>query len=349
MIEDFYSKAGVSSEEEENALGSLIKWVNATFSFRDKIGKALLPIGFFANVIDTSLGIGIAISTDGVGTKTLIAELLNKYDTIGIDCIAMNVNDILCVGAEPVSFVDYIAVNKVENAKIEEISKGLYEGAKLANINIPGGEIAQVKEILHDGENSFDIIGTAIGFVKPDKIITGDNIENGDIIIGLKSSGIHSNGFTLARKVLLSEKNYDYNMLLELLTPTKIYVKEVLALINSISVKGLANITGEGFLNILRLTKNAKYVIDELPEPMPVFKKIQEKGNIPTREMYKDFNMGLGFCVVVGENNYPKAERILKDIGADFLKIGYVEEAEEKSIEIKPLKLKSTGKEFIEI
>jgi phosphoribosylformylglycinamidine cyclo-ligase len=143
MIEDFYSKAGVSSEEEENALGSLIKWVNATFSFRDKIGKALLPIGFFANVIDTSLGIGIAISTDGVGTKTLIAELLNKYDTIGIDCIAMNVNDILCVGAEPVSFVDYIAVNKVENAKIEEISKGLYEGAKLANINIPGGEIAQ--------------------------------------------------------------------------------------------------------------------------------------------------------------------------------------------------------------
>jgi phosphoribosylformylglycinamidine cyclo-ligase len=349
MEKDFYSKAGVSSAEEESALKGLLKWVNATFSLRNNIGKALLPIGFFANVIDTGLGIGVAISTDGVGSKTLIAELLNKYDTIGIDCIAMNVNDILCVGAEPVSFVDYIAVNKIDSLKIEEISKGLYEGAKLANVNIPGGEIAQVKDILHEGDNSFDIIGTAIGFIKPDKIITGKNIENGDIIIGLKSNGIHSNGFTLARKVLLGEKNYNDNILLELLTPTKIYVKEVLALINSVNVRGLANITGDGFLNILRFSKKAKYVINELPEPQPIFKKIQEKGNIPLQEMYKDFNMGVGFCVVVGENDYPKAEKTLKDLNADFLKIGYIEEAEEKSIEIKPLKLKSTGEEFNEI
>lgn len=349
MRKDFYGEAGVSSIKEEDALKGLLNWVNGTFSFRKNIGKALLPIGFFANVIDMGLGCGVAISTDGVGTKTLIAELTNKYDTIGIDCVAMNVNDILCVGAEPISFVDYIAVNKINKEKIEEIAKGLYEGAKLANVNIPGGEIAQVKEVLHEGEESFDIIGTAIGFVKPERIITGSGIECGDIIIGFKSSGIHSNGLTLARKVLVSEKNYDRGILLELLNPTKIYVNEVLYLIKVINVKGLVNITGDGFLNILRLKKICKYVIDDLPEPQQIFKKIQEKGNIPISEMYKVFNMGVGFCVIISKSDYSMAEKILKEIDADFLKIGYVEEADEKSIEIKPLKLKSKGEEFREI
>lgn len=350
MEKDIYSNVGVNSYEEEDALNILLRWVNKSFALRVNNGRALLPIGFFANIIDTGFNdIGVAISTDGVGTKTLVAEIAHKYDTIGIDCIAMNVNDLLCVGAEPVSFVDYIAVSKIDKRQIEEIAKGLYEGVKLANVNIPGGEIAQVKEILHIGEESFDIVGTAIGLINNNKVITGKDIEDGDIIIGLKSSGIHSNGLTLARKLLLENKNYDDEILSELLIPTKIYVKEVLSLIRNVKVRGLANITGEGFLNILRLEKNLKYVIETLPEPQSIFKKIQENGNIPIEEMYKVFNMGVGFCIIVSKNDYPKAEIILNDLNTEFLRIGYVKEEEEKSIEIKPLNLISKDKGFVRI
>lgn len=346
MKKDVYSKVGVDSFVEENALKGLLKWVNKSFILRNNKGRALLPIGFFANVIDLGFSDGVAISTDGVGTKTLVAEMAHRYDTIAIDCIAMNVNDLLCVGAEPVSFVDYIAVTKIKQWQIEEIAKGLYEGARLANVNIPGGEIAQIKEILHNGEESFDIVGSALGFVNINEIITGKEINDGDIIIGLKSSGIHSNGLTLARKVLLGDRNRDEEILLELLTPTKIYVNEILSLIKKVKVKGLANITGEGFLNILRLESNVKYVIDDLPQPQPIFRKIQENGNIPIEEMYKIFNMGVGFCIVVDKNEYPKAEKILNELNAEFLKIGYVEKAKEKSIEIKPLNLFSKGGKF---
>ncbi|MCK5848342.1 MAG: phosphoribosylformylglycinamidine cyclo-ligase, partial [Caldisericia bacterium] len=160
-MSDLYKESGVKTLSEDNSMKGLLHWVNKTFQFREGIGKNLLPIGFFANVIDLGNGLGLAVSTDGVGTKTLLAEMVGKYDTVGIDCIAMNVNDLICVGAEPISFVDYIAVGNFKKEVIEQLARGLYEGCKQANVNIPGGEIAQVKELLHPGETAFDIVGTA--------------------------------------------------------------------------------------------------------------------------------------------------------------------------------------------
>jgi phosphoribosylformylglycinamidine cyclo-ligase len=348
FMEDLYSKAGVDSKNEGKVMDGLLSWINKTFAFRESVGKAILPIGFFANIIDTGMGLGIALSTDGVGSKTLLAEKVKKYDTIGIDCIAMNVNDILCVGAEPISFMDYIAVDKIRNEIISEIAKGLYEGAKLAKVNIPGGEIAQVKEILHEGEGSFDIIGTALGFVKIDKIITGQNLIEGDIIIGLKSSGIHSNGLTLARKVLLNENCKD-DIIYELLKPTKIYVNEVMSLMQKINIKGLANITGEGLLNILRLDSNVRYIIDDLPEVPEIFRLIKEKGNVSTEEMFKDFNMGVGFCLVISKEDEIKAFKILDEIGSDYKKIGFIKQALKPEILIENEKLFSSGGAFVKV
>lgn len=348
-MDDLYSQAGVDSKNEGKVMDNLLEWINKSHLLRKNIGKTLLPIGFFANVIDTGIGLGIALSTDGVGTKTLIAEVAQKYDTIGIDCVAMNVNDILCVGAEPISFLDYIAVNKVRPEIIGEIARGLYEGAKLANVNIPGGELAQVKEILHQGEESFDIIGSAIGFVNTDKIITGKNICEGDIIIGLQSSGVHSNGLTLARKILINGNNNDIKILNELLIPTKIYVKEVVSLLKEVDIKGLANITGEGLLNILRLDSNVRYVVDNLPEEPDIFKLIEEKGIVSKNEMFKVFNMGIGFCIVISREEEAKATKILNETNSDYLKIGYIEKANKPEIIIEKEKLFSTGESFISI
>lgn len=346
MINDFYSHSGVDTNLEEKAMEKLLNWINPTFKNRKKLGKNLLPIGFFANVLDIGNNTGLAISTDGVGTKTLIAEMTNQYDSIGIDCIAMNVNDLLCVGAEPISFVDYIAVGSIKALQIEQLAKGLYEGALEANINIPGGELAQVKEIIHNSENSFDIIGTAIGIVPIDKIITGKKIEHGDLIIGLPSNGIHSNGLTLARKLLLSENKKDEKILNELLKPTKIYVKEVLGLLNNIDVKGLANITGEGFLNIIRLESSVCYQIENLPEVPDIFKKIQEKGNIADKEMFKDFNMGIGFVIIINKNDIQKVDKLMKSIEKKYYLIGKVVKSKRPRIEIIQNKIWSEGSKF---
>ena len=334
MIEDIYGNSGVNAKYEESAMKKLLKWINPTFNNRETIGKNMLPIGFFANVLDIGKGIGLAISTDGVGTKTLIAEMADKYDTIGIDCVAMNVNDLLCVGAEPISFVDYIAVGSIKPNQIEQIAKGLYEGALQAKVNIPGGEMAQVKEIIHNSANSFDIVGTAIGIVPTDRIITGKKIKAGDIIIGLPSSGIHSNGLTLARKLLLNTGKQDPEILNELLIPTKIYVKEVLSLLNQVEIHGLANITGEGFLNIIRLDASVCYQIDNLPKTPDIFQKLQEKGIISDQEMYKDFNMGIGFVLIISSQDLLKVGKILSKINSKYYVIGKVTNAEKPKIKI---------------
>jgi len=346
MGDDFYSQSGVNTKKEESAMKGLLRWINPTFKNRESIGKNLLPIGFFANVLDLGNGMGLAISTDGVGTKILLAEMAQKYDTIGIDCIAMNVNDLLCVGAEPISFVDYIAVGKVQPAQIEEIAKGLYEGALQAKVNIPGGELAQVKDIMHGGENSFDIVGTAIGVVPTSRIITGKHLQEGDIIIGFLSSGIHSNGLTLARKLLLDEKKLDQAVLEELLIPTRIYVHEMMALLKSIEVKGIANITGEGFLNIIRLESNVCYEINNLPALPSIFRMIQEKGKITEEEMYKDFNMGIGFCIIISKEDLEKTDQILKQINSEYILMGQIKKSDKPRIEILPKRIWSEGSNF---
>lgn len=304
-----YAKAGVDIFKHKKAISSLVEKVRYS---RAGIGKPLKIEGHYAGLVSFGKH-ALALCTDGVGTKVLIADALKKYDTVGIDCIAMNVNDCICVGAEPLAFVDYIALQKTDEKLVAEVGKGLNRGAELANISIIGGETAIVPELV----KGFDLAGTCLGWVKKNRIVTGAAIRPGDIIIGLKSSGIHSNGLTLARKIL--EKNQiGYNEKFPhsnktfgeiLLTPTKIYVREILEVIKKFRVHGLAHITGSGLRKIMRLKENVNYVIEEPIEPQPVFKIIQELGNIEDAEMYQTFNMGMGFCIIADSEN---ADEILE-------------------------------------
>ncbi len=292
-----YAKAGVDIRREELAIKGISGWLEKTFKFREgKIGAVMKGIGGYANLVD--LGeYALAMTTDGVGSKVLVAQELDKYDTVGIDCIAMNVNDLICVGAEPIALVDYLAVESVNEKITSEISIGLYEGARQAEITIVGGETATLPDVIRGvDKKGFDLAGTAVGVVKKDKIITGGDIIVGDKVVGIRSNGIHSNGLTLARKVLPK------NMWSQLLKPTRIYVREVLSIIDEFPVHGLAHITGSAYLKLRRITELG-FILDNLPEPGMIFKKIQELANITDEEMYKTFNMGIGFCVITDEES----------------------------------------------
>ena len=308
-----YAGAGVDIKHEEIAIKGIIDVVKKTFKNRaGKSGEVIADIGAFANVIDIGGGKALAMCTDGAGSKVLIAQYFKKYDTIGIDMVAMNVNDLLCIGAEPIALVDYLAVEKVKHTVLKDISKGIYVGANMANIAVIGGETATLPEVikgLNEGEG-FDIAGTAIGLVDKDKIITGENIKAGDVVIGFKSSGIHSNGMTLARKVL-PKAFWSY-----LLVPTRIYVREILEILNKFNsdITGLAHITGGGFRNLSRLSASG-FTIDNLPQTPMIFSKIQKMGEVPDEEMYKTFNMGIGFCAVV---KACAAAKIVEEYGSAF-------------------------------
>lgn len=347
-----YSKSGVDTKQEEKGMRALLKWISKADSFRNGIGRPVLESGYFANVLDIGNNMGLAVSCDGVGTKLIVAEMMNKYDTIGIDCIAMNVNDIICVGAEPISMLDYLAVQNVNPKIFEEIGKGLYEGSKLARINIPGGEVAQIGEMLkgHKNNSGIDIAGTCIGIVPLDKIIIGQNLKEGDVVIGLRSSGIHSNGLTLARNVLLNKMGFKINKYFhelkrtlgeELLEPTHIYVPEIMEILKSgINVRALSNITGDGLTNLSRVdNKNISFIIDCLPEPHPIFKLIQKFGDISDEEMFQTFNMGIGFCVTVSRNDAQKCLEILKKYSIESHIIGHTIEGKKRKVIIESLNL----------
>ena len=258
-------------------------------------------IGQFTGMIDFG-DLALTLCTDGVGTKLLVAEALDKWDTVGIDCIAMNVNDTICVGAEPIALVDYIAMDRPDDRIAEEIGIGLEIGARLSNIDIVGGEIAILPEMVR----GVDLSASCLGFVKKNSIVDGSRIEVGDAIIGLRSSGIHSNGLTLARKVLKDNeiKNDDKLAGLrrtvgeELLTPTRIYVKKILKLLDTCTVGGMVNVTGGGLRNFVRLKKGVMFEIDSPIVPQKIFKILSEIGDIQPKEMYQTFNMGLGFALV---------------------------------------------------
>ena len=344
-----YAAAGVDSREAESALRPMVDRLSRTLFHR---GHALLPFGHFANVVRLG-SLGIAVSTDNVGTKVLIAQLMDKYDTIGIDCVAVNVNDILCVGAEPQTMVDYIAVEHVEAGVVDQIAKGLEEGARLANITIVGGELAQVPEIIR-GEGlgtGLDISGTCIGTVDPDAMVTGRAVQPGDLIVGLRSSGVHSNGLSLARTVFgitndtpkaerirtLAGYNDELGETLgeALLRPTRIYVSEVLQMIeDGVDVRGLAHITGDGFLNLPRLEADVGYVIDSIPEPHPIFGLIQRHGSVSDSEMFEVFNMGVGFCVIVPPSDERAALAAAEGCGAEAFTIGYVTEDAVRTVDV---------------
>ncbi|HUO03986.1 MAG TPA: phosphoribosylformylglycinamidine cyclo-ligase [Candidatus Binataceae bacterium] len=353
-----YDAVGVRAlgKRSGEGLGELARWVNETFGFN--AAKPMLPLGYFANVIKLSAEVGIAISTDGVGTKILIAQELGKYDTIGIDCIAMNVNDVICVGARPVSMVDYIAVQKADPEFLGEIGKGLYEGARQSEINIPGGEIAQVREMIHGtrDDRGFDLVGTCIGTVHPDRLIIGEDVRPGDLVVGIASSGIHSNGLTLARKALFKDGEIRASSYFpelgktigeELLTPTRIYVKEVMQMLGEgLRVKALIHITSEGPMNLVRARADAGYVIDKPLEPPPIYSIIKKTGGIDDATMFEVFNMGTGFCIVIDPRDAERARQIAIDHGGTSSIVGYAVSDRERRVWLPSHKLAGIGSKF---
>jgi phosphoribosylformylglycinamidine cyclo-ligase len=326
-----YQSAGVDSGQKDQAMQRLGRWVEKSFELRPSEVK--LPLGYFANVIDVG-GIGIAVSTDGVGTKILIAEMLDKYDTVGIDCIAMNVNDVLCVGAEPLAILDYIAVQIPNPILLENLAKGLYRGAEMARVTIPGGEIAQIKEMIQGQREgyAFDLVATCVGKVPLDRILTGANVADGDIIVGLASSGIHSNGMTLARRVFFEKLGWKPDHYVqelgrsigeELLEPTCIYVQEVREMIDAgLRIKALAHITSTGFLNLSRADAPVGYILDKLPEPLPLFKLLQQQGGVSDEDMFFTYNMGIGFCIVLAPEDVDSAHAIARKHNVKSCTIG---------------------------
>lgn len=308
-----YAETGVDIDKEELAIKELLCMLKTK---RSGIGRPLG--GHYAGMVEFN-EYALVLCTDGVGSKVLLANTLNKWDTIGIDCIAMNVNDAICVGAEPLAFVDYLAIDNPNPEITKEIGKGLEKGAALSNISIIGGETASLPELI----NGFDLAGTCLAYAKKDKIVLGKSITPGDIIIGLESSGVHSNGFTLVRKII-DHSSYSYQDIFPkkgypgktigevLLTPTQIYVKEITTLLQKIPVHGLAHITGSGLRNLPRLKSTVKYAILDPIRPHPVFTFLQEEGNIDSFEMYKTFNMGMGFSVIVNKHDVDETIQILK-------------------------------------
>ncbi len=308
-----YSESGVDIDLEAKTVSEIAAKLQSTLEYRDIITDS----GHYAALV--RLGDkAIAMSTDGVGSKILIAEMMNKYDTVGIDCIAMVVNDILCVGAEPIALVDYLAVEKPDPMRAAEIAEGLVKGAEESRIAIIGGETASLPGIIKD----FDIAGTGIGFVDVDKIISGENIKPGNVLIGIKSNGIHSNGYSLARKAIFDKAGLSVDDKMpnstttvgeELLRPTELYVKPIVALFEKeYKINGLAHITGGGFTNLRRLKKGVGYEINDLPEIPEIFKLIYEQG-IDIKEMYRVFNMGIGFVVITEEGEADEIMDTLKE------------------------------------
>ncbi len=260
--------------------------------------------GGFTSLIDLG-NFAISFNNDGVGTKTIIAEEANKFDTIGIDCIAMNVNDAITVGSEPIAIVDYLAMKNLDDDIARQLGIGFNVGAQIANVSIVGGETAVVPDIV----NHIDVSAAVLGIVQKSQIVNGEKIKDGDIIFSLGSSGIHSNGYTTIRKILKEneigmedkfpgESKKTSEILLE---PTRIYVREVLDAMSIINIKGMANITGGGFKNIGRM-KDLHYVIDDPVEPQNVFNQIMKLGNLSYSQMYEIFNMGTGFVIVIDED-----------------------------------------------
>jgi phosphoribosylformylglycinamidine cyclo-ligase len=319
MSADAYGRAGVSQGDADAAVAALVAALGGGGESRQ-----VLAGGHYANVVRIDERTGIALTTDGVGTKLLIAERLGRWDTVGIDCVAMNVNDVICVGAAPLAMVDYLAVDRADPEIAGRIGEGLGRGAELAGIEIVGGELAQLGEIV----NGLDLAGACFGMVALDALVTGAAIEPGDAVIGLPSSGLHSNGYTLARHALgeipMEDDRLGRPLGEVLLAPTEIYVKPVIELLASeVDVRGLAHITSGGLGNLLRLEAEVGYEIDHpLPIP-PIFDLIQEQANVPDAEMHEVFNMGCGFCCIVPaaqeqpaleilRPHYPAAQRIGK-------------------------------------
>lgn len=330
-----YSSAGVDTDAVAAGLAKLLAWVGKTKNFREGIGEALVPNGFFANVLRMTDHLALAISTDGVGSKSAVAQMMGSYEGIGWDCVAVNVNDIVCTGAEPTALVDYISLQEPHPDLLEQLGKGMHDGARRARVSIVGGELSMHPDTLtgpRDGY-AFDISGTCVGVLEDRPAITGSEISPGDVILALESNGIHANGMTLARKVLLGGPSGTDRYLgecgrtvgEELLRPTNIYVPEVVAALDSgVNVHGLAHISGDGLLNLLRFDAEVGYRFDSLLPVSPVFDIIQLEGRVSDAEMYRVFNMGIGFCIVVPLEEVETTLKAIAGTGSQASVVGEV-------------------------
>ena len=310
-----YKKVGVDIDKIKKSQLAIGRIISSTHNLQ-KLAKMTHGFGHYAGVVQIPGGKLLATHTDGVGTKILIANMLKKYDTIGIDCIAMNVNDMICIGATPISFVDYIAANKNNQQIFKKIVNGLVKGAKKAKVPIIGGETAIMPDLFSGKGFMMDLAGTVVGILSKKEMVLGKSISSGDIIIGIRSSGLHSNGYTLARKVLLSRYKLSDrikgvgNLGNALLTPTEIYVKPVLEALAKCKIHGLAHITGGSFSKLLRL-KNIGFDLNNMPKTPPLMQLIQDCG-VQNKEMYKTFNMGIGFCVIAPKSDVKKIRGVFK-------------------------------------
>ncbi len=361
-LDTSYRGAGVDTDAAEAELRPVIEQIKAAWP-KEGIGAVRLDERYFANVIEVAHNLGVAICTDGVGSKCLIAQMMRKYDTIGIDCVAMNVNDLICVGAKPLTFVDYIAVEEVQPGVIREILEGLYTGTLMAGVTLSGGETAQLPDIIRGAspKHGFDLAGTAIGTVALDEMLIGRDLKEGDVVIGIESNGIHSNGLSLARKIFFKELNYnidkeipglDTSLGEELIKPTHIYVKEVNELLGErVPVKAAIHVTSDGFMNLTRVASKVGYVLDSLPDVPPVFKAIHNHGDVTVEEMFSVYNMGVGFCLIVDKEAVESVISLVQGHAKRAWRIGYVTEKSPGKVaipryDIMPYGVEGWGKHF---
>ncbi len=335
-----YKDAGIDIKKIKQSQATIGRLITSTHKLQKKVQIAS-GFGHYAGIVEIPGGKLLATHTDGVGTKIIISQMMKKYDTVGIDCVAMNVNDIICTGATPISFVDYIAANRNDQEIFKKIVQGLVRGAKKAQVPIVGGETAIMPDVISGKEFAFDLVGMVVGILSKNQMILGDMINPEDVIIGVNSSGLHSNGYSLARKVLLSkysikDKVKGLGILGDaLLEPTQIYVRPVLEALDECDIHGLAHITGGSFTKLLRL-KKIGYMLDNMPEPPEIFQLIENE-DVEKAEMYKTFNMGIGFCVIAPEEEQERIEEVFKKHGLKSRQIGNI--IEKKGVFINSLRI----------
>jgi phosphoribosylformylglycinamidine cyclo-ligase len=357
-----YAEAGVDEEREQAAFARVMRPWLARTKVRSPLVTSItgLASGYFATIMHLPPGPPIALTTDGVGTKIMLAEEARRWEPIGVDCVANNVNDLICVGAVPLALLDYIATDRIDEGVLDEVARGLFLGAELAGIAIPGGEIAQIGEMLAEsptGGPTLDLVGTAIGAVPAGRTpLDGSAVSPGDVVLGLRSSGLHSNGYSLARHALFKNGGMSLDdpvpgtgrrLADALLQPTRVYVNAAEALwAAGVTPHGMAHISGGGLLNIARLAANVSYELDALPATPEIFGLIADKGGIDKATMYATLNMGIGFCVVVSEADQGTALDALKGTGEDASRIGVVTATPGRTVSIPAAGLIGKGDTF---
>ena len=362
-----YAAAGVDEEREQTAFARVMRPWLARTTVRSPMVTELtgLSSGYFATLMHLPPGPPLALTTDGVGTKILLARMAGRYEGIGVDVIANNVNDLICVGAVPLALLDYLATDRIDEDVLEQLARGMYLGAEEAGIAIPGGEIAQIGAMLASSEGGgpmLDVVGTAVGALPPApgggwrEPLDGSLVRPGDVVIGLPSSGLHSNGYSLARQVLIDRAGMrlddpvpgtDQSLADALLAPTRVYVRAAEAVwAAGVHPHGMAHISGGGLLNLARLAADVSYRLDSLPEPHPVFGLIGQVGQVPATTLYATLNMGIGFCLVVGPDEQDAALAALTGVGEAPVVIGSVLDQPGRVVSIPALGLTGQGEAF---